>query len=381
MTSTDGVVWTARAASAVKTWRAVTWSPTLSLFCAVANLGSVFMTSPTGTTWTSRTVPNEEWIDITWATALGLFVAVANTTNLAAVLTSPDGITWTARNASHVSGWRSVAWSPALGLLVAVSSDTVVGGSNSMVMTSTNGTAWTTNTPAYGTSWFKVIWAAELALFVAVSFVGDVMTSPDGTTWTLGVFPALGQWTSVAWGAAPGRLVAVGAHGGDIHVMTNGYNALAGVPATGTGSVNATIPINTMIHLWIQRDDLTAQAEYAARASTAEHPHDGIVEHLVSDERRGEASLISLCDADLDLFSRPIKTVPYACRDVRTKAGKPQTFAISSPAIAETLTIQEVTITEIDVSPGLAPRFTASASSVRFSLEDLLRRMNALLES
>jgi hypothetical protein len=156
---------------------------------------------------------------------------------------------------------------------------------------------------------------------------------------------------------------------------------LGGIPALGTGAITRVINVSDPVNLFIQRDDLTAQAEYAARASTADHPHDGIVEHLITDKRRNEPSLTALCDADLDLFSRPIKTVPYACRDVGTKAGKPITFAISSPAIAETLTIQEVTITEIDVSPGLAPRFTATASSVRFSLEDLLRRMNAFIES
>jgi hypothetical protein len=52
---------------------------------------------------------------------------------------------------------------------------------------------------------------------------------------------------------------------------------------------------------------------------------------------------------------------------------------LASPLIAETLVIQDVTITEIDVAPGLLPRFTATASTVRQSLEDLLRRMNALV--
>jgi hypothetical protein len=47
--------------------------------------------------------------------------------------------------------------------------------------------------------------------------------------------------------------------------------------------------------------------------------------------------------------------------------------------MSQTLTIQDVLITEIDVAPGTAPRFTVTASSVRFSLEDLLRRMSALI--
>lgn len=176
-------------------------------------------------------------------------------------------------------------------------------------------------------------------------------------------------------------------------------NSLIGIPASGPGSLPTTVfygdPIvpapaltgvtgltqplekGSLVHVWVQRDDLDAQAALAARSSTAEHPDDGIIEYLIVDERRNEQSLTALCDADLALFSRPILTVPYATRDTNTKSGKPVTFDLESPAIHDTLTIQEVIITEIDRVDGLAPKFTASASSVRFSLEDVLRRLAA----
>jgi hypothetical protein len=124
------------------------------------------------------------------------------------------------------------------------------------------------------------------------------------------------------------------------------------------------------VHIWIQRDDLLAQAEQAARTGG-----DGIVEFLIVDARRGVDSLAARCVADLELFSRPIVTVSYATRDLKTKSGKPITINLSSPAILTTLTIQDVTITEIDLKPGLPPRFSVRASSVRFSLEDTLRRL------
>jgi hypothetical protein len=169
-------------------------------------------------------------------------------------------------------------------------------------------------------------------------------------------------------------------------------NTLIGLPPTGPGAVLAAVSYNTTItaapalvgvtglalpliqgapvNIWVQRDDLAAQAALHARDGT-----DGVIEHVISDERRGEGSLNALCDADLQRFSTPLKTVVYGTRDIRTKSGKPITFNLASPAISDTLTIQDVTITELGIAPRLLPKFVATASNVRFSLEDLLRRM------
>jgi hypothetical protein len=169
---------------------------------------------------------------------------------------------------------------------------------------------------------------------------------------------------------------------------------LTGIPADGSGSITTTVtygqqampaamlvgvtgiavPIlkGAAVSIWVQRDDVLAQAEQVARAGG-----DGVIEYLLVDERRGLESLTARCDADLALFSRPIVTVSYATRDLKTKSGKQVVINLDSPRISETLTIQDVTITEIDIAPGLAPRFMVRASSVRFSLEDTLRRLIA----
>ena len=42
------------------------------------------------------------------------------------------------------------------------------------------------------------------------------------------------------------------------------------------------------------------------------------------------------------------------------------------------LVIQDVTITDLERAENLPPRFTVRASTVRFSLEDTLRRMIAV---
>lgn len=167
---------------------------------------------------------------------------------------------------------------------------------------------------------------------------------------------------------------------------------LTGIPASGSGAITTTVLYGSQalptpmlvgvtglgvavlkgsaIHIWVQRDDVGAQAEQRARAGGT-----GIIEFLIVDARRGVESLTARCDADLALFARPIVTVAYATRDLKTQSGKTVDVDLASPRIHETLTIQDVTMTEIDLVPGLAPRFTVTASSVRFSLADTLRRL------
>jgi hypothetical protein len=173
-------------------------------------------------------------------------------------------------------------------------------------------------------------------------------------------------------------------------------NTLTGIPASGAGAITAPISYNatvtaapaligvsglvyaltkgTPVHVWVVRDDLAAQSARAQTTGT-----DGVVEHVISDERRGEASLAALCDADLVQFSRPLVTVRYATRDTRTKSGKPVVFNLVSPAIAETLLIQSVDIDQFELDPARAPRCVVVASTARFSVEDILRRLAGTL--
>jgi len=179
-------------------------------------------------------------------------------------------------------------------------------------------------------------------------------------------------------------------------------NSLTGIPTSGAGAITTTIPYNsvvtqspaligvtgltlaalngTPVSIWVQRDDLAAQATQAAvDAANGVTPADGIYEGpVIVDERRGEASLTALCDANLQLFSTPIVTVTYATRDVKTKSGKTVHVATTTPPIGPVdLVIQDVTITELGTAPGTAPKFTVTASSTRFSLDDLLRKLLA----
>jgi hypothetical protein len=178
-------------------------------------------------------------------------------------------------------------------------------------------------------------------------------------------------------------------------------NTLTGIPASGVGAITTTIRYGTLIeplpaltgvtgivvplrleapvHLWVQRDDRPAQATQAViDATNGRVPADGIWEGVpIVDAHRNEASLVALCDATLALFSRPLVTLTYATRDVKTKSGKSIVVNLTNPPISATLTIQDVTISEIDIADATPPTFTVTASNVRFSLDDLLRRMAA----
>lgn len=171
-------------------------------------------------------------------------------------------------------------------------------------------------------------------------------------------------------------------------------NTLTGIPAAGSGAIGTTVIFGSQaipapmltgvtgltrpmlkgaaVHLWIQRDDLQAQAEHAARTGGS-----GIVEFLIVDTRRGLESLAARCEADLAQFSRPLVTVTYVTRDMKTKSGKTVEINLASPPLVATLTIQDVTISGFGINDTLPPRYAVTASSVRFSLEDTLRRLIA----
>ena len=198
---------------------------------------------------------------------------------------------------------------------------------------------------------------------------------------------------AAAFADAPGGWAVVGNGEQVIRYSAKTANSLTGIPATGLGALVASVSYNSTvtaspalvgvggilesilrgspIHVWVQRDDLAAQAYMVSLDGTG----DGIYEHIVSDERRTEASLIQVCDAELALYSRPLVTVTYATRDTKTKSGKTVAIALSTPAMTESLTIQDVAISEIGIAPTLRPKYTVTASSVRHSFDAILQQL------
>ena len=149
------------------------------------------MTSPDGTTWTSRTsAADKQWSSVTYGGGLFVAVATSSSSSTGQVMTSPDGMNWTSRNSATNNLWNSVTYGGGLFVAVAWS------GTGNRVMTSPDGSTWTSSPSASDNDWRSVTYGG--GLFVAVSSTGSssrVMTGlqdavvPDLPTIT-GITPA-----------------------------------------------------------------------------------------------------------------------------------------------------------------------------------------------
>jgi hypothetical protein len=196
--------------------------------------------------------------------------------------------------------------------------------------------------------------------------------------------------------SGPGAIVAT---------VNYGSQVVAAPALTGINSfngVNLALAKGSSVNIWVQRDDTTAQAALGLLERDENgNPSDGIREYVISDERSTEATMIARCDADLAIFSRPVVTATYYTRDSKTKSGR--TASISLPGfggtailtavfdplvfdpavflavdsapftVYTTFTIQSVAITVDAVNAN--PLYHVTASSVAFTLNDLLRRV------
>jgi hypothetical protein len=139
------------------------------------------MTSPDGTTWTSRTTPTTGfWSSVTYGN--GLFVAVRNVTTgtTSDVMTSPDGITWTLRTTPNTGSWQNVTYG--YNMFFAMSSSSTANAS----MVSYDGVNWSSlNTPSNG-SWNGITYANGMYVAVRGPTTGttsDAMTMTPIINW------------------------------------------------------------------------------------------------------------------------------------------------------------------------------------------------------
>jgi hypothetical protein len=195
--SSDGITWTSMTLPTA--CQSICWSPELGLFCVVSTGPSTAAaTSPDGINWTARTLPsNTTWYSICWSSELGMFCAVSNTSGTAAA-TSPDGINWTARTLPATAVWQSICWSPELGLFCAVALN-----SNTIAI-SKDGITWK---KSYTTKGIKssgaIIWSSDARLFLIPSYNNSSISySQDGYNWinkNIGIYTATGYITSLCY--------------------------------------------------------------------------------------------------------------------------------------------------------------------------------------
>lgn len=130
------------------------------------------------------------------------------------------------------------------------------------------------------------------------------------------------------------------------------------------------VPKGSPVRILVMRESLSGQAAMAATEGG-----DGIHQHMVEDDLLTIASAITRADAELLQFATDEHRVTFSGRDPKWRSGKTISINIGPPTnIVGTFKIQQVVITEWGI-PGTLPLRTVIASSVLYSFEHLLRRV------
>ena len=176
-------------------------------------------------------------------------------------------------------------------------------------------------------------------------------------------------------------------HGGKvrIHDIATGefnildYDGVEGVVGETFISLFNGLPFDvaqgSIVTNFFQADDVESQQFLAQSVFDKDgNPTDGIYEYTIIDPTlKATFQLYMRAFAELELFSRPIITIVYSTRDPKTKSGQLVPCDLTSPPCQGEFLIQEVTIDQVhDESDDLLPRYTATASSVKYQLNDLL---------
>lgn len=175
-----------------------------------------------------------------------------------------------------------------------------------------------------------------------------------------------------------------------------GSPSLDGIPASGEGSVVAAIAsgADVIVPAYLQIDDAAPGSEFVAQThqvgvdvrsvrvrndSTAQtnlaalDGSDGVREGYVRDNSDSYLSAAATGDAELAAYADPVVAVRYVTRDINTKAGRDVQVTIGS--IDDTFRIQRVVISGFEQSLYNFPLRVVEASSRRFGLVELLKRV------
>jgi hypothetical protein len=185
-----GTTWTAGGSTGKTDLTSIVYGG--GMFVAVGGTASA-VSSTTGTTWISRTIPTTTgtWNSVTYGN--GTFVAIS--TNDLSTAYSTNGTSWTqGGNLPSSTTWTNVAYGN--GRFVAIAS-----GGRSVAYSLDKGVTWTAAPIGLPTSttWTRVRYGE--GLFVAVASGGTVVaTSPFGINWTLQALPSSSNWNDVHFG-------------------------------------------------------------------------------------------------------------------------------------------------------------------------------------
>ena len=311
------------------------------------------------------------WVDTVTDASLGANVPVVNTAtaNQVSLSSLPLG-------AAAVTGrkiYRTAAGASQLKLLATVAGN--------VTTTYTDAAADATlgaNVPTSDTSLLTQPQGNVLAGSPSLQSAGVADFSPTGG-WAIAGTQVL-RYT----GISGNNLVGIPATGIGSIQATIGFNAtvtaaplLLGIPTSGAGSILYPILKGDPVNLFVQEDDLLAQAALAAQLGSG----DGIQEDEIQDRRLSVTEARARAQARLALLGARdasgqvgVLTVTYRSRDINTRAGSLIAINVGPPTnlVGEFL-IQRVTIAHF--LPALNPTYEVEASSVRFTDTELLRLM------
>lgn len=231
-----------------------------------------------------------------------------------------------------------------------------------------------------GTQRFTYFSISELNLIPGVNYPGSVVSTaaaigateleidtvpPDDPVWA-----QVGEQVIFAldFDTGPNRLIQIPALGyGSITAPIEAGTQItwlpfvAGIPASGAGSIHVAQPEGTEVLAVLQVDQTVAQA---ARGSV--EGGDGIHEYVIQDDRLTILGAANRARADLSAFMDVLASIRWTTDDLNAKPGRPQDVSFSAPS-ALTLT---TTIHRVELSwptPTFRPMRRCEAGTVKLS--------------
>lgn len=160
-TSPDNIAWTVRSSDSTLSLKSIVWTGTK--FVAV---GAATQISPDGVVWTSNGGTKSFLNSIAWTG--NQLVAIIPDGNLTdPILTSPNGTSWTSRSTQKPFYLWSIIWT---------GTQLITVGNNGTILTSNNGISWSEITS--GSSNFLLSVAVMNGQLVCVGTKGTILTSP-----------------------------------------------------------------------------------------------------------------------------------------------------------------------------------------------------------
>jgi hypothetical protein len=275
-TSSNGTAWTNQTSNVAQDLQTIAFNG--GLFVAAGS--AVLATSPTGVTWTSRTITMPAGKAIVCQGYLGTTYYIGmNGAGIYA--TSPDGATWTTTN--DIGGtafyWMTTFNSRLFavgadytvllagatraevlqGVNTTIAQPAVSGTANAqtfafgagiyvaacgsgLIMTSTDGVDWAVRTVGTAFSSFNCVIFAN-SLFVLAGVSGQLYTSPDGINWTVRTSNTASTISNLAYGN--GAYVAV-AGSGNIVSSPDGVTWTSRTSNAGANAINSVVYANSL---------------------------------------------------------------------------------------------------------------------------------------